>query len=107
MSKITQCDLSAGIAKVDFEALQKTAAYAVYNLRQNINNYSSKLDNDLLEKNHTGSKLNAKWLADEAEKLAIATEVYTTLMEADTRETLEIVNKNNPKKEQNNNNFTG
>jgi len=89
----TQCDLSAGIAKVDFKALQKTAGFAVFNLKEKVNHYLKEIDNSLFDKKYLRAKLNAQWSSQAADSLTIAIEVYATLMEAETREILEIVNK--------------
>lgn len=89
----TKNDLSAGLAKLDFMALKRTAGIAYGHALSEIERYVRQLRCFDEIKDNTGRKLTTGWLAEEAERLAISADVYSVILEAERRDTLEVVNK--------------
>ena len=86
---VTKNDLCSDGAKLDFEAMRKTALYAVGALL----NQAERHIGALHELHCTSYGLEAVWLAEVTAKLAIAAETCDTLQGAQDRHEIEIVNK--------------
>jgi len=88
----TKNDLSAGLVRLDIEAMQKTAAYAVRELRARLHSLiNASYDQSL---NPSSSfHLDANDLKQAASEYAVAVETYYTLVESTKREEIELVNR--------------
>ena len=91
----TKHDLSFDSTKLDFEALTQTAAIAYASTRRHVENALGKLQRMLKseEYENAGFPLKAQWLAEDAERLAIAASTYYTLLCAKSRKEISIINK--------------
>jgi hypothetical protein len=95
--RITKNDLSYDEAKVDFEALLRTAHCAVHSILENISKKLDVVRNETFKMDKsidiTALHLNALWLSQEATELVICAETLATLIGAKTRTNIWIVNK--------------
>ncbi len=80
MDNITKNDLSFDEVKLDIEALIRTSAFAVRELRDRVNKQNSRLRDDCEKSDITGIHLTAKWLLDYAKELAVAADCYAALL---------------------------
>jgi len=91
----SQNDLSGTLVKVDYEVMLQTAGIAYSGMRQKVENYLSELQHMIKPEDFLSAKfpLRAKYLAEDAERLAVAAEMYHNLLNGKTRERIEVVNK--------------
>ena len=88
----TQNDLSANTVKLDYQSLVRTAKIAVGRSMNGIEEYQGKLHDDLGKGYGVGIKLHSDWLAREAERLALACNTLATLLGAETRGNVTVIN---------------
>jgi hypothetical protein len=84
----TMNDLSFDHAKLDYEAMVRTAEIAFGRLLENIDEHTSLLR----KRSYKKPSLRSEWLLNDAKGLAIVAETLETLYGCRTRGTIEIVN---------------
>ena len=89
----TQCDLSFDHAQLDFNAMKNVARIAVGGLLETISKHERDIRDACLKDYATGIRLEAEYLAQAANRLEVCAEVLSTLIGAESRSELEIVNK--------------
>lgn len=91
----TKHDLSFDSTKLDFQALIRTAAIAYSGMRTQIENKLSQLQHLLNDADYLDAHfpLTAESLAQDANRLSIAAATYYTLLNAQHRSQISIVNK--------------
>ena len=89
----TKHDLSYTEAKLDFQALVKTAEIAYVKAREEVSRRLHGLYEIELTKDNTGRYCEANRLKETAQHLAIAAETLSVLYEARTRKILKVINK--------------
>lgn len=92
MNGTTKSDLSAGIVKLDYDALTKTAAIAVRAEFQNAKDAIGRIDRALSYNNYTTLHVEIEFLVRIAYKLSIAADTYAALKEGETREEKILIN---------------
>lgn len=92
MDKVTKNDLSFDEAKLDFEALWKTAAHALQLSADRVRYYEGKICGPLGSPDNSFT-LNAQWLAEEANQLAVIADTLDTINGVRVRHRLKIINR--------------
>ena len=87
---VTKNDLSYNSTRLDYQALVTTSKVAYSQLLSSIYKRYRVLQET---ESNTGRYLEAKYLKDDAIQLVIVAETLSTLLEAESREELVIVNK--------------
>lgn len=90
MNKSTENDLSYNTAIFDFNALKKTATYAVVKLKQLCYKELTELNIALESNNVTSIHLTAERLKDTVSKLDIAADTYAVILGAESRKEIII-----------------
>lgn len=88
--EFTKNDLSYDQTKLDYQAMLTTAQIAFSHTREEINRHIHNTYNISGKVNYS---LEAKWIKEEADKLAIIAETMDTLQGGLTRSQIEVVNK--------------
>jgi hypothetical protein len=104
MMNKTMNDLSFNHAKLDHEALIRTAEIAFGELIESIASHASKLRN--YSANYQRASLRSEWLAGDARKLVIVAETLDTLYGCRFRDEIEIINVIKEKDDESNNHQT-
>ena len=89
----TKHDLSANHVKLDYKALVRTASIACNKSMEEVGRYLNRMRELGRGENNTAFYCDAAWLASEAQGLAIAAETYITLIEAERRSEIEVINR--------------
>jgi hypothetical protein len=86
-------DLSYDSTTIDYQVMLNTASIAVGCCIENVSNYLSKQRAACMDGDVTKIHTNASWLLRESKHLAIACDMYATLLGGKTRSIVKIVNK--------------
>lgn len=90
MNRSTKNDLSAGVVTLDLDALRKTCAYAVENLKQECLDYIRELDRGCEKNDITLIYLSGERLSNVAKRLEIASDTYAAILGALDKEEIKI-----------------
>lgn len=89
----TKNDLSAGLAKIDFVALERTVDIAFKTLMQDVYDTQKKMYSAIDNKEYTGVWLAADSLQSLTKELAIVSETLYTVKGAKQNRKIEIINR--------------
>ena len=93
VNNITKCDINGNKVTLDYQALLRVAGIAVRGSMNDVARCQDKLQEGLFKADTTSVHLQGMWMKQAADKLAVATDVWSALKCGLTRDEVELVNK--------------